>query len=306
ARWIYKRGERMIILIGLLFGLSIYFLMYQFGFVSSEKAHLPSEIMANNLDSTLSRQATGEFQNKTWMSISRRFRPVEQRIKASNLRRRLVKAGSPMGVLEFLFLKLLSLIAVPMIAFILVGNKFPQHLVLIISLGIGYILPEVWLKRIIKIRQHKIRKDLPNIIDLLNLCVSGGMDFMLAVSRVVKELKVCDLTQELNEVYRQTQMGKSRREALKEFAWRIDMPEIYSFVRTLVQADRMGSPMAEALRLQSEEIRTRRFHRGEAMALKAPIKLLFPLFAFILPVVLVIVSGPILLNFVRNKISMGF
>ncbi|MDD2689014.1 MAG: type II secretion system F family protein, partial [Candidatus Omnitrophica bacterium] len=126
------------------------------------------------------------------------------------------------------------------------------------------------------------------------------------VSRVVKELKVCDLTQELNEVYRQTQMGKSRREALKEFAWRIDMPEIYSFVRTLVQADRMGSPMAEALRLQSEEIRTRRFHRGEAMALKAPIKLLFPLFAFILPVVLVIVSGPILLNFVRNKISMGF
>ncbi|MDD2690114.1 MAG: hypothetical protein PHT41_08210, partial [Candidatus Omnitrophica bacterium] len=67
----------MIILIGLLFGLSIYFLMYQFGFVSSEKAHLPSEIMANNLDSTLSRQATGEFQNKTWMSISRRFRPVE-------------------------------------------------------------------------------------------------------------------------------------------------------------------------------------------------------------------------------------
>jgi len=296
----------MIILIGLLFGLSIYFLMYQFGFVSSEKAHLPSEIMANNLDSALSRQATGEFQNKTWMSISRRFRPVEQRIKASNLRRRLVKAGSPMGVLEFLFLKLLSLIAVPAIAFILVGNKFPQHLVLIISLGIGYILPEVWLKRIIKIRQHKIRKDLPNIIDLLNLCVSGGMDFMLAVSRVVKELKVCDLTQELNEVYRQTQMGKSRREALKELAWRIDMPEIYSFVRTLVQADRMGSPMAEALRLQSEEIRTRRFHRGEAMALKAPIKLLFPLFAFILPVVLVIVSGPILLNFVRNKISMGF
>lgn len=296
----------LLILIGLLFGLSAYFLMEQFGLVSSEKAHLPSEIMINNLDSALSRQASGESQNKAWMSISRRFRPIEQRVKASNLRRRLIKAGSPMGVLEFLFLKLLCMIAVPVIAFILVGNRFPQHLVLIISLGIGFLVPEVWLKRIIKIRQHNIRKDLPNIIDLLNLCVSGGMDFMLAVSRVVKELKICDLTQELSEVYRQTQMGKSRREALKEFAWRIDMPEIYSFVRTLVQADRMGSPMAEALRLQSEEIRTRRFHRGEAMALKAPIKLLFPLFAFILPVVLVIVSGPILLNFVRNKVSMGF
>ncbi len=296
----------MIILIGLLFGLSAYFLMYQFGLVSSEKAHLPSEIMVNDLEHTLALQASGEFQSKTWMSISRRFKPVEQRIKASKLRRRLIKAGSPMGVLEFLFLKILSLTAVPVIAFILLGNRFPQHLILIISLAVGFILPEIWLKRLIKIRQNNIRKDLPNIIDLLNLCVSGGMDFMLAVSRVVKELKLCDLTQELSEVYRQTQMGKARREALKEFAWRLDMPETYSFVRTLVQADRMGSPMADAMKLQSEEIRTRRFHRGEAMALKAPIKLLFPLFAFILPVVLIIVSGPILLNFVRNKITTGF
>jgi len=77
-------------------------------------------------------------------------------------------------------------------------------------------------------------------------------------------------------------------------------------VRTLVQADRMGSPMADALNMQSEEIRARRFRDGEAMALKAPIKLLFPLFVFILPVVLIIVGGPIMLQFMRGGMNFGF
>ncbi|MDD5431572.1 MAG: type II secretion system F family protein [Candidatus Omnitrophica bacterium] len=297
----------MLIIIGLLLSLAIYLVLYQIGVAASEKAHLPQEVFSNDVEQSLLRSSASiETQNTAWLSITKRFRALEKRIKATGLRRKIIKAGSPMGVLEFIFLKILCMTAVPLIAFILLGNKFPQHLVFIISLGVGFILPEFWLQRQIKIRQNNIRKDLPNIIDLLNLCVSGGMDFMLAVNRVVKELPKCDLTQELSEVYRQTQMGKSRKEALKEMAWRIDMAEVYSFVRTLVQADRMGSPMAEALKLQSEEVRTRRFHRGEAMALKAPIKLLFPLFAFILPVVLIIVGGPIILNFVRNNVSMGF
>ena len=101
-------------------------------------------------------------------------------------------------------------------------------------------------------------------------------------------------------------MGKTRREALKNFAWRVDMPEVHSFVRTLVQADRMGSPMAQAMNMQAEEIRVRRFQNGEAMALKAPIKLLLPLFVFILPVVLIIIGGPIMLQFTRGSFTLGF
>jgi len=170
-------------------------------------------------------------------------------------------------------------------------------------IALGYFLPDIWLNNRIKKRQNAIRKELPNIIDLLNLCVSGGMDFMLAVSRVVRDLRPSDLTAELKEVSRQTQMGKTRKEALKNFALRIDSAEVHSFVRTLIQADRMGTPMAEALKLQSEELRVRRFQRGEAMALKAPIKLLIPLFLFILPVVLILVAGPILLEFTRTGIG---
>jgi tight adherence protein C len=211
-----------------------------------------------------------------------------------------------MNTVEFLGLKALFLTALPILAFVFLRGRVAQDILMISSLAVGFFLPEMWLNSQIKKRQASIRRDLPNVIDLLNLCVSGGLDFMLAVNRVVRDLKPCALTRELGEVYRETQMGKTRREALKNFAQRVDMPEAHSFVRTLVQADRMGTPMSEALGLQSEEMRVRRFQNGEAMALKAPIKLLFPLFAFILPVVLIIVGGPIILQFTRGNIQFGF
>lgn len=296
------------IIIGLLVGLSVYMLFYQLELFASEKAHLPVEAVAQSSDINLANEVyINPPRSKRWFSLSHKYKSYEQRIPATNLRRKLIKAGSPLGLLEFLLFKLLSLIFVPVFSFIFLTNvALSRNTLLVISLVVGFLLPDLWLNRRIKKRQHQIRRDLPNIIDLLNLCVSGGLDFMLAVNRVVKDLKPCELTGELAEVYRQTQMGKSRREALKSFAWRADMPEIYSFVRTLVQADRMGTPMAEALKLQSEEIRTLRFHRGEAMALKAPIKLLFPLFAFILPVVLIIVAGPIILQFVNEGVNLRF
>jgi tight adherence protein C len=200
----------------------------------------------------------------------------------------------------------LVIIFVPATSLIFLSGNFPKNMVLAVSLVVGFFIPEIWLNQKISKRLHNIRRDLPNIIDLLNLCVSGGMDFMLAVNRVVKDLKPCDLTRELGEVYRETQVGKSRREAMKNFGWRVDMPEVHSFVRTLIQADRMGTPMSEALNVQSEEMRVRRFQHGESMALKAPIKLLFPLFAFILPVVMIIVGGPIILQFARGGINFGF
>jgi tight adherence protein C len=212
-----------------------------------------------------------------------------------------------MGILEFLAFQALSLVLTPVLGFIILSGAIPRKdIAFFICLAAGYLIPHMWLNKKIKKRQEAIRKDLPNVIDLLNLCVSGGLDFMLAVNRVIRDLKPCELTRELAEVYRQTQMGKTRREALKDFTWRVDIPEVHSFVRTLVQADRMGTPMSDALKVQSDEIRTRRFQYGEAMALKAPIKLLFPLFAFILPVVLIIVAGPIILQFAKGGMRLGF
>ena len=296
---------------GLLLAVSIYVIASQFmkSRIAAGSAHLRADEFKDGsvLEAAATEEVLGVYK-KSWLPLTTKFKEYAKSLPKGKIYHRLIKAGSPMGVMEFYAFKILMCLLVPVAAFTFGGNLLGGNKVtlLVFSLAIGYLVPEFWLKSKINKRQTQIRRDLPNIIDLLSLCVNGGLDFMLAVNRVVMDMRRCDLTIELEEVYRQTQMGKSRREALKNFAWRLDMPEIYSFVRTLVQADRMGSPVGEALKMQSEEIRTRRFQMGEAMALKAPIKLLFPLFAFILPVVLVIVGGPIILQFSRGGFNMGF
>ncbi|MDD5408935.1 MAG: type II secretion system F family protein [Candidatus Omnitrophica bacterium] len=295
----------------LLLSACVYLLLLQFGakIFGLERMRLPAQVFDNEkLELELTQDKYTVKPDNTWLPLTGRFKDFERRIPFSieGIRRRLIKAGLPMGVLEFLAFKALSIIFVPVLSLIFFSSNMPKNMILIISLAVGFFIPEMWLNHNITKRTHSIRRDLPNIIDLLNLCVSGGMDFMLAINRVVKDLKPCDLTRELGEVYRETQVGKSRKEALKNFGWRVDMPEVHSFVRTLIQADRMGTPMSEALNVQAEEMRVRRFQHGESMALKAPIKLLFPLFAFILPVVMIIVGGPIILQFVRGGINFGF
>jgi len=300
-----------LIIIVLFLAACIYLLILQFGsnIFGLEKMRLPAQVFDNKkVELELSQDKYTVKPDNTWLPLTARFKDFERRIPFSTegIRRRLIKAGLPMGVLEFLSFKVLAIIFVPALALIFLSGNLSKNLVLAVSLVAGFFIPEMWLNQKIAKRLHNIRRDLPNIIDLLNLCVSGGMDFMLAVNRVVKDLKPCDLTRELGEVYRETQVGKSRREAMKNFGWRVDMPEVHSFVRTLIQADRMGTPMSEALNVQSEEMRVRRFQHGESMALKAPIKLLFPLFAFILPVVMIIVGGPIILQFTRGGMNFGF
>jgi tight adherence protein C len=213
---------------------------------------------------------------------------------------RLVMAGSPLNIIEFSIMKILTMILFAILAGIITGRNDKLIIFIILGLAAGFILPEFWLGLKIKRRHREIRHDLPLVIDLLNLCVGAGLDFMLAVNRVMRDFKKCPLLDELAEVWRETKMGASRREALQHLARRVNLLELSSFVRTLLQADRMGSPMGEALKIQAEEIRQRRYLQGEEAALKAPIKLLFPLFVFILPVVLVIVAGPILIQFMRG------
>ena len=211
---------------------------------------------------------------------------------------KLVKAGHPLTIVEFIIFKIFSIFALAIAGTIMLNTD--QIVYLIPLMAVGFIIPDIWLNLKIKRRQTEIRRDLPMVIDLLNLCVNSGLDFMLAVNRVVRDFKKCPLTDELSEVWRETRMGASRRDALQHLSKRINIVEMSSFVRTLLQADRMGSPMGEALKIQSEEIRLRRYLQGEEMALKAPIKLLLPLILFILPAVLVIVAGPIFLQFMRG------
>jgi len=271
--------------------LSIFMAVYQI-FYSREPAQtsLPTELL----------DLQAEVKPNPGRSFLAAFVPLTKRFEKypfASLRRSLVTAGNILTLPEFFAFKFLTTIILSIVGYIF----FSKQIYYVFAIGLfGYIFPDMWLNQKIKNRQRQIARDLPNVIDLLKLCVGGGLDFMLAVNRVARDFKDCPLKDELYELWRETQMGKTRKDALKNLSWRLNMAEISSFVRTLIQADRMGSPIGEALRIQSEEIRIRRFQRGEEMALKAPIKLLFPLIVFILPVVLVIVGGPIILQFMSS------
>jgi tight adherence protein C len=124
----------------------------------------------------------------------------------------------------------------------------------------------------------------------------------MAVKWVVDKSEPNPLVEELDLLLMETKVGKPRRQALQDMAKRMDLPEVYSFSRALIQAERLGTPVGAALNILSEEVRDSRFRRGERLALQAPIKMLFPLIFFIMPVVGIIVGGPVLLQFLEGGI----
>jgi tight adherence protein C len=220
------------------------------------------------------------------------FMPIEILDK---IKIKLVNAGKPINASQFLAVKVIAMALIPFVTYTFMPQA--NFTILLVCLAAGYILPEFWLATAVKKRQAQILKDMPHVIELMNICVCSGLDFMVAVTRVTRDYRQCPIVDELTTMIHEIQMGSSRRDALKNLAIRINSPEMSSFVLTLLQTDRMGTPIGKILKAQAEEIRTRRFQKGEEMALKAPIKLLFPLLFFIMPVVLIIVAGPILIQF---------
>ncbi|MBF0479885.1 MAG: type II secretion system F family protein [Candidatus Omnitrophica bacterium] len=170
-----------------------------------------------------------------------------------------------------------------------------------VSLACGYLLPSIWLNGRIRAIKNTLVKELPDAIDLLALCVNAGLDFMLALRWVVEKSPPSLMMTELNNLLQEINIGKTRRDAIRDLAARYQLPDLSTFARTLVQADKMGTSVTEALNILSEDMRLSRFRRGEQMALKAPMKMLIPLLLFIFPVVGILVAGPILLDFIENS-----
>lgn len=163
---------------------------------------------------------------------------------------------------------------------------------------LGFLLfaaqPGLWLSSTIKKRQKSIQKAMPFMIDLLTLSVEAGIDFMNALQRSLENRKADPLTEELVRVNHEIQLGTSRRNALKNLARRVDMPDMRSFAYALIQADELGVSIGTILRIQSDQIRQKRFARAEKMANEAPVKMLGPLMLFIFPAVFIVLLGPIL------------
>jgi len=170
-----------------------------------------------------------------------------------------------------------------------------------LSFGLGYFLPEFWLKSEIAKVKDKIVKLLPDTVDLLGLCVNAGLDFMMALKWVIEKSSSSPIIDELSNMLQEISIGKPRRDALRDLAAKYNLPDLATFSRTLIQADKMGTSVSDALNILSEDMRLARYRRGEAMALKAPLKLLAPLLFCIFPVVGILVGGPIFLDFMLNN-----
>ena len=138
------------------------------------------------------------------------------------------------------------------------------------------------------------------MLDLLTLSVEAGLDFMNAMQRIVERGKIDALGEELLRVLREIQLGKTRRNALKDMSERVDQADLRSVMNALVQADELGVGIASILRIQADQMRQRRFERAEKMANEAPVKMLFPLVAFIFPAVFLVLLGPIILQILRQ------
>lgn len=159
--------------------------------------------------------------------------------------------------------------------------------------------PGWWLTQACRRRQNEIRRAAPFVMDLLTLSVEAGMDFMSALSRIVERRPMDAINEELLRVQREVQVGNTRREALRAMADRLDMADIRSVLGALIQADEMGIGLGHILRIQADQMRMYRFERAEKKANEAPVKMLFPLVAFIFPAVFLILLGPILSQIFR-------
>jgi tight adherence protein C len=168
--------------------------------------------------------------------------------------------------------------------------------------GVGYLLPDIWLTRLVKRRQKRIQKSIPDAIDLLVICVDAGLGLDQALLRIGQEIAVShpELHEEFMQINLEQRAGKPRIDAWQSVADRTKLPEFASLVTMLTQTDRFGTPIVRALSRFAEEIRTRRRQRAEEAAAKTKIKILFPLVLFIFPCIFIVLIGPAILQLMRT------
>ena len=157
----------------------------------------------------------------------------------------------------------------------------------------GACYPPIWLHDRIRQRHFAITRALPWDLDLLTLSVEAGLDFAAALGKVVEKGRKGPLREELSIVLKELRLGKTREEALRNLARRVELPALTSFAGALIQADRMGTPLGKVLRILSTQMRVERTQRAEKLANQAPVKLLLPLIGFIFPTIFIMLFGPI-------------
>jgi len=164
----------------------------------------------------------------------------------------------------------------------------------------AFFYPNLHIKGLRDERQQQIRVTMPYVVDLLSLSTEAGLDFMGSIQKVVQRAPQGPFVEELENVLKDIQLGKTRAEALRDMAVRVDMGELSSFVAVLVSSDQMGASVGSVLRAQSDSMRTERLVKAEKLGAQASTKILVPIAFFILPSVLLMIFAPMLIGLITG------
>jgi tight adherence protein C len=263
-------------------------------------------------------RATEEFGSISGISVLRPEKHRESRLRArleeiaktrkndAELQTKLVQAGydsntAPAG---FFLIRSTSLVMVPLLAAIVIPRS--SFVLWIMSLMVaaftGLILPVGVLDRKIRLRQERIRRSVPDALDLLVVCVEAGVSLDAAILRVAKEIKRAhaDLAHELAVVNRVTNAGLPRETALRGLWQRTGVDDLKTLTSSMIQSEKWGTSIATVLRVAAETLRRKRRQYAEKKAKMAPLKMTFPLLLFILPALFAVILGPAAVQIMRE------
>jgi len=170
------------------------------------------------------------------------------------------------------------------------------------TFAVGYLLPDMWLTWRVSVRQRKLRKALPDALDLLVICVEAGLGLDQALMKVAQDMKIAhpQLSEELQFVNLEMRIGKTRIDALRELARRTGLDDIKSLVAMLIQTERFGTSIAQSLRVYSDDMRLKRRQRAEEMSAKTSVKMVPALVFFIFPALMVVILGPAIITLMHQ------
>jgi tight adherence protein C len=231
----------------------------------------------------------------------------------NSVSRKLELAGSPQQLDPTLFLSLqffgaLGFGGLIFMVFTLKENPSPFSEAILYALIfglLGFYFPNLWLGSKIARRQKSIRKAMPDALDLLTICVEAGLGFDAALAKVAEKWQT-ELSLSFARVIQEVQLGKLRREALRDMAERIGLAEMTSFVAAIIQSEQLGVSMAKVLHIQADQMRMKRRQMAEEEAHKAPLKMLIPLALLIFPSLLIVLMTPAALRLIGSGLGKMF
>lgn len=242
--------------------------------------------------------------------FKRYFTPVVMGLKGrqnlkAKYRKKLANAGLSRDLTpeDFFAFKLFLIMGFPVIFIILrilLEETWEMSLIPVLAI-VGYFYPDIWIRGRIANRKEEMIRGMPFIVDMLALSVEAGLDFMAAIQKIIDKAPPSPLVEEFEALIKETKIGSTRAEGLRQLSWRTDVISINSFCATLIAADSVGASIAPILKQLSVEMRQKRSSDAEKKGATAATKILFPMIMFIMPAVFIAIAGPMLIRFFNGS-----